>query len=33
MRGAAEEVIIRITPSNLMSWDYRNRMDKQRKDA
>ena len=33
MRGASEEVIIRITPSNLMSWDYRNRMDKERKDA
>ena len=33
MRGASEEVIIRITPSNLMSWDYRNRMDKERNDA
>ena len=33
MRGAPEEVIIRITPLNLMSWDYRNRMDKDRKDA
>mgnify|MGYP001434366969 FL=1 len=33
MRGASEEVIIRITPSNLMSWDYRNRMDKECKDA
>ena len=33
MRGASEEVIIRIKPSNLMSWDYRNRMDKEPKDA
>ena len=33
MRAASEEVIIRITPSNLMSWDYRNRMNKERKDA
>ena len=33
MRGASEEVIISITPSNLMSWDYRKRMDKELKDS
>jgi len=27
MQGASQEVIISITPSSLMSWDYRDRMD------
>ena len=26
MQGASQEVIISITPSSLMSWDYRDRM-------